>query len=43
VSLAEPVPAVREVEHKFRVHGLYRLPELVSAGLVSRVDDHGAI
>ncbi len=43
MSLAEPVPAVREVEHKFRVHGLYRVPELVSAGLVSGVDDHGTV
>jgi CHAD domain-containing protein len=43
VSLTEPVPAVREVEHKFRVHGLFRVPDLTSAGLVSQVDDHGAI
>ncbi len=43
MSLAEPVPTVREVEHKFRVHGLYRVPDLVSAGLVSKVDDRGVI
>jgi CHAD domain-containing protein len=43
VSLTEPVPAVREVEHKFRVHGLFRVPDLTSAGLVSRVEDHGAV
>jgi CHAD domain-containing protein len=43
VSLTEPVPTVREVEHKFRVHGLYRVPDLTSAGLVSEVEDEGAV
>jgi inorganic triphosphatase YgiF len=43
VSVTEPVPAVREVEHKFRVHGLYRIPDLTSTGLVSGVDDEGAV
>jgi hypothetical protein len=43
VTPPEPAQTVREVEHKFRVHGLYRIPELVSSGLVSRVDDHGVI
>jgi CHAD domain-containing protein len=43
VSLTEPVPAVREVEHKFRVHGLFRVPDLTSAGMVSQVEDRGTI
>ena len=43
MSLTEPVPEVREVEHKFRVHGLFRVPDLTSAGLVSEVEDHGAV
>jgi CHAD domain-containing protein len=43
VSLAEPVSTVREVEHKFRVHGLYRVPELINADLVSAVEDDGVL
>jgi CHAD domain-containing protein len=43
VNAAEPVPAVREVEHKFRVHGLYRVPELTETELVSAVEDRGAV
>jgi CHAD domain-containing protein len=30
-----------EVERKFRVHGLYRLPDLVAAGAVAGVEDLG--
>jgi CHAD domain-containing protein len=33
--------AVTETERKYRVHGLYRLPDLVSAGAVAGVDDLG--
>ena len=44
-----PVPAragtapvsMLETERKYRVHGLYRLPDLVSAGAVRTVDDLG--
>jgi CHAD domain-containing protein len=43
VSQAEPVAAVREVEHKFRVHGLYRIPDLTEPDLVSAVEDRGSI
>jgi CHAD domain-containing protein len=43
VSSAEPVPTVREVEHKFRVHGLYRVPELAQPDLISAVEDHGVL
>jgi inorganic triphosphatase YgiF len=43
VTPPEPAQAVREVEHKFRVHGLYRVPDLTSADLVSGIEDHGAI
>ncbi|MGH8775000.1 MAG: CHAD domain-containing protein [Jiangellaceae bacterium] len=35
------VAAVREVEHKFRVHGLFRIPDLTSAESVSTVSDDG--
>ncbi len=43
MSAAEPVPTVREVEHKFRVHGLYRIPDLTQADLISAVEDRGVI
>jgi inorganic triphosphatase YgiF len=43
VSPAEPVSAVREVEHKFRVHGLYRLPDLTGSEFVSSIDDMGSV
>ena len=33
--------SVTETERKFRVHGLYRMPDLVSAGAVAAVDDLG--
>ena len=33
--------SVMETERKFRVHGLYRLPDLVQAGAVSQSDDLG--
>ncbi len=33
--------SMTETERKFRVHGLYRLPDLVAAGAVSRADDEG--
>ncbi len=36
-----PVTSVTETELKFRVHGLYRLPDLVSAGAVRAADDLG--
>jgi inorganic triphosphatase YgiF len=32
---------VQEVERKYRVHGLYRLPDLVAAGAVARMQDEG--
>ncbi|MBD0292985.1 MAG: CYTH and CHAD domain-containing protein [Jiangellaceae bacterium] len=37
------MPAVREVEHKFQVHGLYRLPELVDGELISSVDEQDTV
>jgi len=43
VSPAEPVPAVREVEHRFRVHGLYRIADLTDPDLVSAVEDRSAV
>jgi CHAD domain-containing protein len=43
VSPAEPVPTVREVEHKFRVHGLYRVPDMTRADVVTDVEDHGIV
>ncbi len=39
-SSAEPT-AHHEVERKFRVHGLYRLPDLVAEGAVVGVEDLG--
>ncbi len=37
-----PTPrSVTETERKFRVHGLYRMPDLVDAGAVAAVDDLG--
>ena len=33
--------SVSETERKYRVHGLYRLPDLVGAGAVAAVDDLG--
>lgn len=33
--------ATVETERKYRVHGLFRLPDLVAAGAVSRMDDGG--
>lgn len=38
---AGPARAVTETERKYRVHGLYRMPDLVSAGAVAGVDDLG--
>jgi CHAD domain-containing protein len=35
--------SVMETERKFRVHGLYRLPDLVSSGAVAGVDDLGVV
>ena len=43
MSPAEPVPTVREVEHKFRVHGLYRVPDMTRADVVTDVEDHGTV
>ncbi|HET6755219.1 MAG TPA: CYTH and CHAD domain-containing protein [Jiangellaceae bacterium] len=43
MSPAEPVPTVREVEHKFRVHGLYRVPDMTRADVVTDVEDHGIV
>ena len=43
MSPAEPVPAVREVEHKFRVHGLYRVPDMTRADVVTDVKNHGTV
>lgn len=34
---------VREIEHKFRVHGLYRIPNLQEIEGVARVDDRGVV
>ncbi len=34
---------VREVEHKFRVHGLFRIPDLRDVGGVTSLDDLGAV
>ena len=33
--------SISETERKFRVHGLYRLPDLVAAGVVAGADDLG--
>jgi len=33
--------AAAEVERKYRVHGLYRMPDLVAAGAVARMEDLG--
>ena len=45
MSESTPTPttprSVTETERKFRVHGLYRMPDLVSAGAVAAVDDLG--
>ena len=35
------ITSITETERKFRVHGLYRLPDLVSAGAVRAADDLG--
>ena len=43
MSPGKPVPAVREVEHKFRVHGLFRIPDLSVADTISTVEDHGTL
>jgi CHAD domain-containing protein len=43
VSSGKPVSTVREVEHKFRVHGLFRIPDLSTVTAVSAVDDDGTI
>lgn len=43
MSPRAPVPAVREVEHKFRVHGLFRLPDLSGTSAVSAVEDRGTV
>jgi CHAD domain-containing protein len=43
VSAGGPVSVLREVEYKFGVHGLFRVPDLTSAGAVSVVEDHGVL
>ncbi|HEU0214388.1 MAG TPA: CYTH and CHAD domain-containing protein [Jiangellaceae bacterium] len=43
MSTGAPVSVLREVEYKFRVHGLFRVPDLTSAGAVSVVEDHGVL
>lgn len=35
--------AVRETEHKFRIHGLFRIPDLREVDGVARVDDQGIV
>lgn len=40
-SLTPTPRSVTETERKFRVHGLYRMPDLVGAGAVAAVDDLG--
>jgi CHAD domain-containing protein len=41
VKAGKPVSVVREIEHKFRVHGLFRVPDLTAGGAVAAVDDGG--
>ncbi|MGH8823406.1 MAG: CHAD domain-containing protein [Jiangellaceae bacterium] len=43
MSTADPVSVQREVEHKFRVHGLFRIPDLTSGSAVSRVEGQGNV
>ena len=38
-----PVSVLREVEHKFRVHGLFRVPDLTAGDAVSVVEEQGTI
>jgi CHAD domain-containing protein len=40
-ATVEQPQAVTETERKYRVHGLFRLPDLVAAGAVARMDDEG--
>ena len=43
MNTGEPVSVQREVEYKFRVHGLFRLPDMTSGDAVSVVEDQGVL
>ncbi|MGH8828477.1 MAG: hypothetical protein ACRDVZ_12970, partial [Jiangellaceae bacterium] len=43
---AEPAArprVVREVEHKFRIHGLFRVPDLQQVAGVTAIDELGTV